>query len=256
MTFACGAAEPFSQSLTRQPPQGSCSGQGLSTPRACPPGSMAGGEPCVDPGGQRACFGGRGAGPLLACPTSLGSPLPAPALGPSGAQATTRGRAPGGPPRPSAVMAAWGSRPLQARLGGLGPGGPPWVPTRGRDRLEEGVPAEAETEPGARCKPGSLERHTPQTRVPGTPVPRRAAAQPGLGAPDHLAGSPTTSLQARAAGPAPKVRSGAGRQQRGSAPPWSGKRTQAAPGPGLIPGPAQVDSRGRWAPADCSPALR
>lgn len=114
-------------------PQGSCSGQGLSTPRACPPGSMAGGEPCVDPGGQKACFGGRGAGPLLACPTSLGSPLPAPALGPSGAQATTQGRATGGPPRPSAVMAAWGSRPLQAQLGGLGPGGPPWVPTRGRD---------------------------------------------------------------------------------------------------------------------------
>lgn len=102
-------------------------------------------------------LGGRGAaleeGELvlsLPAPTSPGSPLPAPALASSGTQATIRGRASGGPPRPSAVMATQSSRPLQARLGGLSPGGPPWVPTSGeRPGLEEEVPTDAETEP--RC---------------------------------------------------------------------------------------------------------
>ena len=84
-----------------------------------------------------------------------------------------------------------------------------------------------------------MERHTSQTRVPGTLVPEMDShVQPGLGTPDHRAGSPAASLQARAA--APKVKSGNGRQHRGSGAPWSGKRTQAAPGPGLIPGQAQA----------------
>ena len=76
-----GTAEPFSQSLTSQRPRGRCSSQGLSTLRACPPGSMVGGEPCMDPGRQKGCFGGRGVVLSLPAPTSPGSPLPAPALG-------------------------------------------------------------------------------------------------------------------------------------------------------------------------------
>ena len=80
-TLACGTAEPFSQSLTSQRPRGSCSSQGLSTLRACPPGSMVGGEPCMDPGRQKGCFGGRGAGPHLACPHLHGEPPSGPCPG-------------------------------------------------------------------------------------------------------------------------------------------------------------------------------
>lgn len=204
----------------RSNPQGSCSGQGLSTPRPCPPGAMVGWEPCVDPGGQRGRFGGRGAGALLACAPSPGSPLPAPALGSSGAQAMTWGRAAGGPPRPSALVAAQSSRLLQAQLGGLGPRGPPWVPTLGeRPGLEEEVLTDAETTRVLFVSQAPW-RDT-HLRVPGTPVPEMDShVQPGLGTctPEHRAGSPCASLQARAAGPAPKVKSQDGRQHRGSEP--------------------------------------
>nr|CAI9711194.1 unnamed protein product [Rangifer tarandus platyrhynchus] len=80
--------------------------------------------------------------------------------------------------------------------------------------------------------------------------------QPVLGTctPDHRAGSPCASLQARAVGPAPKVKSQVGRQRWGSGAPRSGRGPRQPPVLHLsLDWPRQRPLESGWALADCSP---